>query len=419
MPKALPVVVTALLLVLALVAPATVGGVGSLDSSATASVPDQGVSANTSHVLRLEEIEAAGFQQPTVVVLDAAEIEETDLDTRFNVESVQRRLDDAPNSSARRAVLESYIEDAAVDVEALQSAERRARFAYIEGDITAREYAQRLAIIHARADALKRVLGSTTHPEPNLWSLSSSHPSIQDRVNFLREELQYLTGPIRDEMAASIRGDRHPVRVFVAVDQNGFELSYIRPDDTYVRSAYRADNADQDASSPWNYDDILSRTTDLYPWALDENRSGVGSTLAATPVPVHGSIRTSIDHPHGRLVAHIDQTTEQVYYEIQYKRIRATDPDVETLPVDYRFNQTENGTRVLVSETYPGGPLQIRVLDVSGENATGYTSVPVTVNGTTQDTDFTGTTWFVSPYGTYNISTTANQTTFEFNVTVN
>lgn len=415
MPKASPALLTALLLVMALAAPASVGGVGLLDSNTASTAPSEGGHENTTRVLRLDEIQASGFGEPRVVVLDAAESQAAELDTRYSLAAVQQRLRDAPNASARRQVLHNYTESAANDVQDLRLAERRARQAYLRGDVTAQVYAQRLAIIHARASALQRFLGSTSHPQPSLWSLTSSFPGLQGRVSYLREELQHLTGPIRGEMAKAIQAERQPIRVFVAASETGFELSYIRDDGTYVRSAYRSDNVDSDSTTAWNYDDILQVTQELYPWALDENRSGPGSALAATPIPSHGTSRITIQHPHGRVVSQVDETTEQVYYEIQYKRLWATNEDVQTIPIEHRFNRTENGTRVLVSRTYPGGPMQVRILNVSDGNKTPYIGNPVTVNGTTRETDFNGVAWFVSPQGEYNITTSINGTEFRFN----
>lgn len=407
MPNASPAL--AILLSLVLVVPASIGGVALLDANSASLAPQEGVSENTTRVLRLDQIQSAGFGEPTVVVLDAATTQEAELDTAYSLSAVDRRLADAPNATARRQVLENYTEAAAADVRALQDAESAARRAYVEGDLTATEYARRLAVIHARAESLQRFLGSTSHPQPNMWAYTASYPGLQDRVNFLREEVTHLTGPIRDEMAAAVRGEREPIRVFVAAGDTGFELSHIRPDGNYVRAAYRADNIDDDPGGARSIEIILRIAPELYPWSLAENASGPGS-LAATPVPAHGSIRTTIQHPHGRVIAQIDATTEQVYYEVQYKRL-------EALPVEYTGDRTENETRVLVSRTYAGGPIQVRVLDVSGENTSGYVGTPVTVNATTRQTDGDGIAWFVSPQGEYNVTTAANSTQFRFNVT--
>lgn len=404
-----PSILLAALLVAALAAPASVGGVSLLDANTASTAPSVGVSENTTRVLRLEQLQAAGFGAPDVVVLDATAAQAAELDTAYSLNVVERKLSAAPNATVRREILRNYTEAAQQDVSRLVEAEQEAREAYAEGDITARQYAQELAVIHARAAALQRFLGSTSSPQPSMWSFTSPYQDIQDRVDVLREDLQHLTGPVRAEMAAAVRGDRAPLRVFVAAGQNGFELSYIRADGVYVRSAYRADNIDDDPTGARSIESILRIAPNLYPWALAENASGPGS-LAATPVPAHGSIRTTIQHPHGRVLAQVDASTEQVYYEVQYKRL-------EALPVDYTYDRTENGSRLLVSRTYPGGPLKVRLLNVSGTNTTGYTDTPVNVNGTVHRTDADGVAWFISPEGAYNVTTVANQTEFHVNVT--
>ena len=246
MPKASPALLAALLLVLALAAPASVGGVSLLDTATTA--PSQGVHENTTRVLRLDEIQASGFGEPKPVVLDAASIQASELDSEYSLAAVQQRLQDAPNATVRRQILQNYTDAAAKDVQKLQNAERNARQDFVNGDITRQQYAQQLAIIHAKASHLSRFLGGRAGAAPSLYSYANSYTSIQNEVAYLNEELQYLIGPTREEMAEAIQGERRPVRVFVAASDVGFELSRIRNNGVYVRSAYRADNVDDDTS---------------------------------------------------------------------------------------------------------------------------------------------------------------------------
>lgn len=407
MPKTPPALLAALLLVTALAAPASVGGVSLLDSSTTSTAPSEGVSENTTRVLRLDEIQASGFGEPRPVVLDAASVQEAELDSEYSVAAVQERLQDAPNESARQEILENYTEAAANDVEELQNAERNARRAYVAGEISRQEYAQQLAIIHAKAKHLSNFLGRRAGTGSNLYSFASSYTDIQNRIVFLNEELQYLTGPIREEMVAAIQGEREPIRVFVAAGDEGFELSYIQPTGVYVRSAYRSDNIDDDSTPALAISAVEQLVSTLYPWAMDRNTSGELTNWR--PTRAHGTSEILVTHRHGRLTANVDDTTELVYYEVQYKRLDA-------LPVEYQFDETKNGTRVLLSETYPGGPLQVRILNVTGDEAEPLGGTPVTVNGTTQNTDLNGIVWFVSPTGEYNITTTANGTEFQFNM---
>jgi|GEM_PF-1384385 len=405
MPKASPALLVALLLVAGLAAPASVGGVSLLDTQAATVTPEVGVSENTTRVLRLEQIQASGFGEPQVVVLDAATAQEAELDTQYSLAAIDERLSDAPNASARRQILRNYTDAAAADVEALQTAERDARDSYTDGEIDAQEYAQKLAVIHARASSLSRFLGGFGENAPSLYTYASPYGSIQNRIAYLNEELKYLTGPVRAEMVSAIQGEREPVRAFLASGEDGFELSYIRSDGVYVRSAYRADNIDSNTSTAGGIELLVRISPDLYPWATKT------SSLSGVPILQHGTIRMTLLHSQGRIISHIDETTKQVYYEIQYKRL-------DVLPVDYAFNRTENGTRVLVSETYPGGPLQVKLLNGTSENKSGIQGVPVTVNETvTHRTGENGVAWFVSPNGEYNVTTTYKGTKFQINIT--
>lgn len=405
MPKASPALLAALLLVLALAAPASVGGVSLLDSNTATSAPSEGVSENTTRVLRLDEIQASGFGEPSPVVLDAATMQESELDSEYSLAAVQQRLQDAPNSSVRRQILENVTETVANDVNALQQDEQRARRAYVNGEITRQQYAQQLAIIHTKATHLSRFMGERAGQGRSLYSYASTYGGIQNRISFLNEELQYLTGPIREEMAAAVQGERPPVRVFVAASDVGFELSHIRDNGVYVHSAYRSDNIDDDSTPTLAISEVEQLVLDLYPWAMDQNSSGELTNWR--PTRAHGTSEILITHRHGRLTANVDDTTELVYYEVQHKRL-------DGLPVEYRFNRTENGTRVLVSRTYPGGPMQVRILNVTGDTPEPLGGTPVTVNGTTRNTDFNGVAWFISPNGEYNITTTVNETEFQF-----
>jgi hypothetical protein len=400
-------VLLALALALALVAPASVGGVARLDTTSTASTPVQGVSENTTRVVRLTGAVQSSFQAPTVVVLDALEPQHTELETAYSLRAVDERLTAAPNTTMERRVLSDVLDRTESEIRELEVRERQARAAYLAGEITGERYARELAIINAHARVYERFLGGPP-VRPSLFQYAANHPGVQDRVVYLREELDYLTGPIRDEMSAAVRGSRAPVRVYVAAADSGFTLSRIQPDGTFVRETYRGDGHDDDPAGPPSIPEIDSLVSQLYPWAAGEN--GSGGFTSAELNPPSGTVEATITHPHGRVIATIDSSTEQVYYEVQYKRLDA-------LPVDYVRENTTEDTRVLVSRTYAGGPVQVRVLDVSGGNETAYVGVPVTLNGTTtHQTSPAGTAWFVSPSGEFTVTTSANNT--DFNLTV-
>lgn len=396
--------VLAVVLVVGLVAPASFGGVALLETDAVSQSPSPGVSENTTRVLRLDEIQAAGFGEPRVVVLDATSVQQADLDTAFSVAAVERRLEDAPNATARRRVVANYTERAAREVASLQARERELRRAYRNGELSAQAYAQEMAVLHAEAEALAGFIGGRGATPPNLYTYASQYHGLDDRPAGLYESLQYLQGPIRAEMAKAVLGEREPIRVFVAGGPNGFAFARIRPDGVYVRSAYRADNIDTNQSTAGGVELLLRVSPELYPWASD------AGSLSGSPIPQYGTSRMTIHHSQGRVDALVDETTAQIYYEVQHKRLAV-------VPTNERINRTKAGTRVVVSESYPGGPLKVRVLNVSGGNTTGMVGTPVTVNGTTKQTGADGVGWFISPHGDYTIRTAANNTRFQFNVT--
>lgn len=357
--------------------------------------PVVGVSENTTRVLLLTNADAAQFQPPNASVTDSLDAGYDDFDASLRLERVESRLAAADDREAKRAILENATSWAEERVASLRERERDARAAFAAGDISAEAYVTRLGVIQAEAESLRQYLGWPTS-EGTLYAHAIIDDSVRTRISHLRAQLATVQGPVRERIAAVVTGDRDSVRVHVSVG-NGVMLSTI--DEQYVRETVRPNFLDSNATNA--VPDVQALVEEFYPWI--RNTTGLPSTTLLRGY----ALQWSVDHTHGRLVAYVDSTTERVYVERQWKSLAQLSPDVQA-------TASANNTTMLLSRTYTGGPLQVRV-----ENATGApVDATVSLNGTeVGPTGFDGEVWTLSPAGEYAVTATTGNVTLEVNVT--
>ena len=389
-------VLAALLLVVASAAVTLAAGGAVTAPVEPADDPVVGVSENTTRVLLLTDAQAAGFQSPNASVTDSLDAGYDDFEASFLLERVEQRLDSAGNQAAKRAILDNATSWAAERVASLREREQNARAAFAAGDISARAYVTQIGVIHAEAESLRDYLGRPTS-EGTLYAYAIVDDSIRTRISHLRAQLATVQGPVRERVAAVVTGDRASLRLHVTVG-NGVMLSTI--DGQYVRETYRPGNLDSEVTN--TLPDARAMIKDLYPWIW--NTSGGPSS---TRVFRGYAFESSVDHAHGRLVVFGDSTTERIFVERQWKTL-------SQLPAEVQATASANNTTMLVSQTYTGGPLQVRV-----ENTTG---APVDATVTLADnevgpTGADGELWTLSPAGEYAVTASYDNVTLEVNVT--
>ncbi|MFC3477601.1 DUF7096 domain-containing protein [Halobacterium litoreum] len=358
--------------------------------------PVVGTSENTSRVLLLTRADAAQFDTATPTVTNALEAGHANLDTSFQRHRIEARLDAADTPEARGEILENATDDVARRVAQLREQERDARAEFANGQLTARQYLVTLGTLHAEAETLETYLGRPSS-EGTLYTYARPGGGTRSRISRLRAQLATLQGPVREQLAGVVVGDRPATRVHVSVG-NGVMLSTLRGSQ-YVRESFRPDNLDEDVTSqvPPTRDIVTSH----YPWVWN-NSGGPSTTL------LEGyAFQWSADHNQGRVVAFVDMTTEQVYVERQWKSLLQVD-------APYEARSSADNTTLLVSRTYAGGPVQIRVENASGAPV----DATVALNGTgVGRTGEDGQLWTLSPASEYPVSVTHDGTSLDVNVT--
>lgn len=345
--------------------------------------PTVGVSENTSRVLLLTQADAADFESADLSVTDSLDAGHEGLTTTYRLERLDSALAAAESDDRRRALIQQEIDWAANRTDTLVEREAEARAAYAAGDINATQYLTTVGAVQATAADLETYLGDPTSVRA-LYTYADPYDGLKPQISRTRARLQSVLGPVRERAAEVVQGERERARLHVTVG-DGVMLSAV-DGDQYVRETYRPDNLDEEVAA--GYGDPIAFVTDTYPWVSNNSRAPSYSLLGRY------AVLFSTSHSHGELELYYDVSTERVYVERQRQRLSQT-------PVSYESSTSVNNTTLLVSRTYTGGPVNVRV-----ENGTGGgVDVPVTLAGSdVGSTGENGELWALSPGGEYEVS---------------
>lgn len=349
--------------------------------------PIEGVSANTTAVLTLQEIEASTFDRADLVVTDALASQSTGVTAAFERYRVDQALGAARTADADRHVISNATDWAARETNRLVETERTARIAYLDGAMSASAYLSKLGRVHQSAASV----------EAHLERLRSqaTDPGTVDRIDALIATLQTLQGPVRADLANAVQGEGASDRVFVAAADTAVSLSVVTGD-RLVRETVRLDNRDGRVGQ-MAFDEAEGRFGELYPWA-SENKQRISMGALGADVYV-----VDYTHTHGTVHAALDASTGHVFREVQTKSL-------SSMPVEWQTWSAGNDTRVAISRTYAGGPMAVEVTNETGVPLSGT----VVVNGTTVGTTGSdGTLWTVSPSGAFSVRVTTEDASFE------
>lgn len=390
------------LAVLLLVAASAAGSLGA-SGVATAPVepgdaPVVGVSENSTRVLLVTDAAAAEFASSRVSVTSALDTGTASLDASYQLERVRQRLAATDNETEREAIVRNATDWAGERVTELRAREASAREAFTDGRISAESYLLTLGSVHEKASTLRVFL---RNPDPQgeegLYSYADDFIDLQTDVSRDRAKLEILRGPVRERLAAVTSGERDTIRVHVTAG-NGVMLSTIDGGD-YVRETVRPDNAD----------DALGGSIGAASAAVEANYPWMNEVGRASSVDISGNYAyVHTDRAdHAELETYIDTTTERVFAERQWKELLET-------PVTYEYTTASNNTTLLVSRTYAGGPVNVRVENETGEPL----DATVTLNGTEiGSTGIDGELWALSPAGDYPITVTHDGVELDVSVT--
>lgn len=393
-------IILALLLAVAGPAAAIPSSAPSIQSSATMAAGDSQVyePANTSAMMTLGEDadETRAFVQPGLDVGTTLAVEKDAVTRRIDRGTFEAQFAKLESEGDKRDLIFKYATHLQSRTETLEKRETNARRGVRNGSISAAEYVRTIARINEEASGLRE--------EVNLIKSYTDEVEfpLNDYLGSLEKRLISLEGPVREELAGTIRGDVTTNRYYLSVADNGVVLAYLNHG-TYYREIYRTDHRSIKDNSPFSSSEMRERTESFYPWARnDDNKKG----MEWYPKDSAGYYTYDFQHPHGLISGLVDKSTGLVFQESQQKHLTADAAARNgfdlTMPKGPGVTANESRLLLTVNRSYPGGPMYVALQD----NETGdLVEGTVAVDGeTVGQTTFDGGLWTLSPAGSFNVT---------------
>jgi len=402
--RALPVIAAALLVCSAVVG-ATAAGVdgpatpaASLDRDAPppAALPPAVAQTNGQSVDRQinvldvppGSVERWGVEQEYVDLGPALALSTNATTDRLRTLAMTERIEDANTTAERRDRLQTALVDLEERVDELEQRQTTAVAAYSRGELGSRELLVALVRVSIAAEELN---DRRTRIE-TLAADTRGFDADRGRLASISNRLSAFTGPVRAHAETVLRGEAEPHRFYIATGPQSVTVSTIF-DDTYVRESYRGDlrNGQGDAMELEVALDIVASS---YPVIWNTTREQTQVFGGGETYPVR------IAHRRGDLTAFVDSNARVVYAEHQRRPLAS-------VVADQHVEEAGDGLRLVVNQTYPGGPTQIRVVDdVTGDPVDATVSLAIGT-GTARQLGATGDDgvfWTLSPYRQYTVT---------------
>lgn len=358
---------TALLAVL-LVAALPIAGAGTAPAQQAPAVDETGTVHDRLTLLALNGTSATGFANQSLDVATAVSAGREAAAARLEEYALDASLEGA-GPAARSRLVRRSIADIERRVADLRADERALRAAHTNGSIDTRTFVRRLARLHVRASTLDARLEAVGERAASLEGVSYG-----DRIQSTRAVLVGYAGPVRERVAAAIRGAARPSSVFVSTTPDGLVVATI-DGNRYLREAYRGDRRAEGAPEPLALDSAVDRAVSLYPYSASSFTGQFGGRVYLIDFSI----------PGGEAAAHLDGSTRDVFYEVRDHRLAAASESVTA---------SANGTRLVVNRTHPGGPLRVATYDTA---VGGPARATVHIGGRTVNTGDDGVAWVLAP----------------------
>jgi len=333
-------------------------------------------------------VERWGIEQQYVDLGPALGLSTNATTDRLRTLAMVERVETANTTEERRERLQTALVELERQVDELDERQTTAVAAYGRGERSARE----LLVALVRVSIAAEELNDRRSRIEALAADTRGFDIDRGRLASIGNRLSAFTGPVRAHAQAVLQGEAAPHRFYIATGPQSVTVSTIL-DDTYIRESYRGDlrNGEGDAIELEVALDIVSSS---YPVIWNTTREQTQVFGGGETYPVR------IAHSRGDLTAFVDSNARVVYAEHQRRPLAS-------VVADQRVQRTSAGMRVVVNQTYPGGPTQIRVVDeVTGEPVDAAISLAVETGTPRQlgPTDEDGVLWTLSPYRQYTVT---------------
>ncbi|AXG05941.1 hypothetical protein DU500_05510 [Haloplanus rubicundus] len=409
--RALPVIAVALLLLCSAVVGATGGLAGSPTNGAAGTAPLGGTGTApalepSTHVAQTGDaslqqinvldvpprsVERWGIEQQYVDLGPALGLSANATTDHLQTRAMVERVESANTTAERRERLETALQDLEARVDDLDERQTTAVAAYGRGEASARE----LLVTLVRVSIAAEELNDRRNRIEELAADTRGFDVDRGRLASIGNQLSAFGGPVRAHAAAVLRGEADPHRFYLATGPRSVTVSTVL-DDTYLREAYRGDlrNGAGDAIELEVALDIVAAS---YPVIWNTTREQTQVFGGGETYPVR------IGHSRGDLTAFVDSDAQVVYAEHQRRPLAS-------MVADQRAEGTGDGVRLVVNQTYPGGPAQVRVVDsVTGDPIDATVSLAIETGDATRlgTTGDDGVLWTLSPYRRYTVTVEA------------
>jgi len=355
--------------------------------------PRIGLSENTSRVLYLDSPDHASFGAPSLTVTDSLATQTANTESRLVVYSLKTQLSNAETESQLRSISQNASLYFQMETNRLHALESQKRTQLREGEISKAEYLRTLGAIHRRAGNLHERI-SVLRSNERLTS------EARTDLSNVESDLVGLEGPLRSGLASALDGSGDPSKVFVTTSGAGVTLSKIQ-DGTFIHEAYIPANRDGVIGS-LSFDEAINITRAYYPYL---NQQSTGRSLSSQNPDL---LEFSIGGPNGDTRGYLDTSTQQVFFEVHRLSLGE---GIETEPLR---TVSSNNTTLIVSDSYVGGPLKIRVENQTGSPLRADVYLNKTHVGRTNDA---GNYWTIARRPPYPVRVTTDEANISANVT--
>lgn len=326
------------------------------------------------------------IERVTVDVGAAVTMEYNKGQTEFAVYSLEHEIASGDSTSDYSSLLETAtsVEEEAI---ALELREAEVREAYLAGRMTPRQYLRELSLIAMKANLLEEYISDI---EPYVDDTPNGG-SIDARLSNANGVVLGLHGSVRDRVRHQQAGILPSGQVFVSAAPNGVLLASVH-EDQYEREFYRASDRSNGPSADVGLIGAVSQFQDEYPEVADAES---GMDIGSVGAPDRDVFTFRVQLPEGVMVLYYEQSTEEFYYE-------SSTWDLDRIELPAGSVVTERNTRVMVNESFVGGPVQIATFN----NETNEAVSSTVLIGQSQEvqTGSDGQAWGIVPVGEYSIT---------------